>query len=85
MPLAFCAAGDHSFVVFEDADTNNKANSLDSLMDPKHGRGLRAVTLPTFSLLIEAVKTSDGDDNDAILSLEAAIDDLFTSPGMMLN
>lgn len=81
MSMAPCAAGDHSFAVYEDAQNSDGKVSLESVIDPKHGMGLRALTLPTFSLLLEAVKKSNGEDEDSVVSLEAAIEDVFTSPG----
>ncbi|GMH43518.1 hypothetical protein BSKO_11440 [Bryopsis sp. KO-2023] len=77
------AAGDHSFAVFGEPDEANPLFS--ALVDQKHGQGFRSVTVPKFSLLLEAVRKSGTEEGEAQSSLLAAIEDVFSSPGYCLN
>lgn len=79
--LLVYSVGDHSFAVFKDLESSEGEPVFESVLEPKHGQGLRRVSLPKLSSLIDDARSSDSENTPAMVSLAAAVEDIFTCAG----
>eukprot|EP00803_Ostreobium_quekettii_P009976 evm.model.scf_2796.2 EVM.evm.TU.scf_2796.2 scf_2796:5567-19194(-) len=85
-PLYIVAAGDHSVAVLHQAQSTLGAMQVGPLPGQRHGQGHRALRLPNFLLLTECIRKGGFEPNeDSVVSLRQAIEDVFSSPGFLMS
>lgn len=67
--------------MFKEPGSLDNQATFESCIEPKHGQGLSRTVFPPLSSLLTAAKESGAENSPAMVSLTAAVEDIFTCPG----